>query len=109
MSDAFVSLERFIRQDMRMSHIYQPVMLLELLGSGGTASIRQIAKALLAEDASQIEYYEQIVKNMFPQEPRAHFTGNGMRRDTAASPTYDTPPGHVRIPSARVRGFQSPP
>ena len=64
MSDAFASLERFIRQDMRMSHIYQPVMLLQLLGSGGQASIRQIAKALLAEDASQIEYYEQIVKNM---------------------------------------------
>jgi ATP adenylyltransferase len=64
MTDAFASLERFIRQEMRMSHIYQPVMLLELLASGGQASIRQIAKALLAEDASQIEYYEQIVKNM---------------------------------------------
>ncbi len=64
MSDAFASLERFVRQEMRMSHIYQPVMLLELLSSGGQASIRQIAKALLAEDASQIEYYEQIVKNM---------------------------------------------
>jgi diadenosine tetraphosphate (Ap4A) HIT family hydrolase len=64
MSDAFASLERFVRHEMRMSHIYQPVMLLELLSSGGQASIRQIAKALLAEDASQIEYYEQIVKNM---------------------------------------------
>ncbi|MFN7745014.1 MAG: HIT family hydrolase, partial [Hyphomonadaceae bacterium] len=64
MSDAFASLERFVRNEMRMSHIYQPVMLLELLSSGGQASIRQIAKALLAKDASQIEYYEQIVKNM---------------------------------------------
>lgn len=64
MNDAFASLERFVRHEMRMSHIYQPVMLLELLSSGGQASIRQIAKALLAEDASQIEYYEQIVKNM---------------------------------------------
>ena len=64
MSDAFASLERFVRNEMRMSHIYQPVMLLELLSSGGHASIRQIAKALLAKDASQIEYYEQIVKNM---------------------------------------------
>ena len=49
MNDAFASLERFIRQDMRMSHIYQPVMLLELLGSGGQASIRQIAEALQAQ------------------------------------------------------------
>ena len=64
MSDAFASLERFVRHEMRMSHIYQPVMLLELLRSGGTASIDQIAKALLAHDTSQIEYYGQIVKNM---------------------------------------------
>lgn len=30
----------------------------------GAASINQIAKALLSHDASQIEYYEQITKNM---------------------------------------------
>lgn len=47
-----------------MSHIYQPVMLLELLTSKGSASINQIARALLSHDASQIEYYEQITKNM---------------------------------------------
>lgn len=47
-----------------MSHIYQPVMLLELLTSKGAASVNQIAKALLSHDASQIEYYEQITKNM---------------------------------------------
>jgi ATP adenylyltransferase len=49
---------------MRMSHIYQPVMLKELLESGGKASIRKIAAAFLARDASQLEYYEQITKNM---------------------------------------------
>lgn len=64
MSDAFSSLERFIRDDMRMSHIYQPVMLLELLRSDGAASVNEIAKALLSHDASQIDYYEQITKNM---------------------------------------------
>lgn len=47
-----------------MSHIYQPVMLLELIKSGGFATTNQIAKSLLAHDASQIDYYEQIVKNM---------------------------------------------
>lgn len=30
----------------------------------GSASVNQIAKALLSHDASQIEYYEQITKNM---------------------------------------------
>lgn len=64
MSDAFTGLEHFIRNEMRMSHIYQPVMLLELLRSRGKASVNQIAHALLSHDASQIEYYVQITKNM---------------------------------------------
>ena len=64
MTDPYARLAHFIRDEMRMSHIYQPVMLLELLRSGGAASVRQIANALLARDASQVEYYEQITKNM---------------------------------------------
>jgi ATP adenylyltransferase len=63
-SHAFVRLEQFIREKMRMSHIYQPVMLIELLQREGIAKIRDIAKALLMRDESQIEYYEQITKNM---------------------------------------------
>jgi hypothetical protein len=47
-----------------MSHIYQPVMIRELLTHGGKASTRNIAAAFLARDASQLEYYEQITKNM---------------------------------------------
>ena len=47
-----------------MSHIYQPVMIKELLTSGGKSSIRNIAAAFLARDASQLEYYEQITKDM---------------------------------------------
>ena len=47
-----------------MSHIYQPVMTKELLTSGGKSSIRNIASAFLARDASQLEYYEQITKDM---------------------------------------------
>jgi diadenosine tetraphosphate (Ap4A) HIT family hydrolase len=49
---------------MRMSHIYQPVMIRELLKCNGKASIRKIAGAFLARDESQLEYYEQITKNM---------------------------------------------
>lgn len=64
MPSTFSSLQLFIRDEMRMSHIYQPVMLLELLQSDGTASIRSIAKSLLAYDVAHIEYYEQITKNM---------------------------------------------
>ncbi len=64
MSEFGTRLLHFILREMRMSHVYQPVMLAEILRSNGSASINQIAKALLAYDASQIEYYEQITKNM---------------------------------------------
>jgi len=63
-SRAYEQLSHFIIDEMQMSHIYQPVMLRELLRHKGTASVSDVAKALLAEDRAQIEYYEQIVKNM---------------------------------------------
>jgi diadenosine tetraphosphate (Ap4A) HIT family hydrolase len=47
-----------------MSHVYQPVMLRELLCRNGRATIEEIARALLNEDRSQIEYYSEITKNM---------------------------------------------
>jgi ATP adenylyltransferase len=37
MSQQFDDLNDFIRNKMRMSHIYQPVMLMELLKRGGSA------------------------------------------------------------------------
>lgn len=64
MSSAYTKLARFIQDEMRMSHIYQPVMLLELLKQDGSATATQVARALLSHDASQVEYYEQITKNM---------------------------------------------
>jgi ATP adenylyltransferase len=36
-----------------MSHVYQPVMLRELLRRKGAATVNDIARALLAEDRSQ--------------------------------------------------------
>ena len=47
-----------------MSHVYQPVMIRELLRRGGTASTEAIARALLAEDRAQVDYYRLIVRNM---------------------------------------------
>lgn len=49
---------------MRMSHVYQPVMLRTILENDGVATTTQIAKALLSRDISQIEYYEERVKQM---------------------------------------------
>jgi hypothetical protein len=52
------------KRRMRMSHIYQPVMLMTLLQNQGGASVEQIAKEFLVRDQSQIEYYSQITKAM---------------------------------------------
>jgi hypothetical protein len=62
--EAFENLKKFITEDMRMSHIYQPVMLRVLLDNGGRASRHAIASAFAAEDRAQVEYYEEIVRNM---------------------------------------------
>lgn len=56
----FEELQDFISTKMRMSHIYQPVMLLELLTKQGAADSNTIARALLSQDQSQVEYYRQI-------------------------------------------------
>jgi hypothetical protein len=64
MAKSFKHLRDFIQKKMQMRHIYQPVMIKELLKHGGRTTIRNIAAAFLARDASQLEYYEQITKNM---------------------------------------------
>ena len=64
MASSFKHLRDFIEKHMRMSHIYQPVMIKELLKYGGNAAIRDIAAAFLARDESQLEYYEKITKDM---------------------------------------------
>ena len=50
-------LMHFISKQMRMSHIYQPVMIKALLENGGQATTQEIATSLLAYDQSQVEYY----------------------------------------------------
>src|SRR5262245_9617297 len=60
----FRELRKFIEYGMRMSHIYQPVLIRTLLDQNGRASIDDIAHALLKEDRSQLEYYSEITKNM---------------------------------------------
>lgn len=68
----FNDLSNFIKKKMRMSHIYQPVMLMALLKNGGKCSEEEIAKTLLSHDQSQIEYYTQITNNMVGRVMRHH-------------------------------------
>ena len=57
----FSDLKDFLINRMRMSHIYQPVMLMTLLKNGGVASVESLAKDLLINDQSQIGYYVTVI------------------------------------------------
>ena len=63
-SSSFEHLAEYINRRMRMSHIYQPLMLMELLGRSSPAPAEDIARRILGEDSSQIEYYTERVKRM---------------------------------------------
>lgn len=65
-------LKDFVRHKMRMSQVYQPVMLNKLLSEKGEASEREIALEILRHDESQIEYFERIVQNMVGRVLRRH-------------------------------------
>jgi diadenosine tetraphosphate (Ap4A) HIT family hydrolase len=60
----YEQLVDFVQNRMRMSHIYQPVMLLTMLRGGGRSSTKEIARSILFHDESQVEYYERVTKNM---------------------------------------------
>lgn len=60
----FNQLKKFILEDMSMSHIYQPVMLIELLKNKGVASEEEIAQTILNRDPTQLDYYIDKVRNM---------------------------------------------
>jgi ATP adenylyltransferase len=91
MASSFKHLRDFIEKHMRMSHIYQPVMIKELLKYGGKAAIRDIAAAFLARDESQLEYYEKITKDM----PGKVLAKHGMRSATV----INTASQLIRLPS----------
>lgn len=63
-SRRYHDLRKFLLEDMRMSHVYQPTMLKSLLQNRGRATKSKIARALLEQDRSQVEYYETITTNM---------------------------------------------
>jgi ATP adenylyltransferase len=65
-------LTDFVQNRMRMSHVYQPVMLITLLRGGGRSLVRDLARSILAHDESQVEYYENVTKNMVGRVLRNH-------------------------------------
>lgn len=68
----YADLSDFVRRRMRMSHVYQPVMLVTLLRGGGRCPVEEIARAILSHDQSQVEYYETVTNNMVGRVLRSH-------------------------------------
>ena len=60
----FKELKQFISNEMRLSHIYQPLLIRLLIEADGVATVRSLAQDLLLQDESQIRYYEKILKDM---------------------------------------------
>ena len=63
-SATYERLRHYIAERMRMSHIYQPLMLMELLGRRSPAPAQDVARRILGEDVTQIDYYTERVKRM---------------------------------------------
>ena len=60
----FVELKDFIDTKMKMSHVYQPLLIRLLVEAGGQSTLRQLAKELSAFDEAQILFYEDRLKKM---------------------------------------------
>ena len=90
-SHTYEQLAHFINHEMRMSHVYQPVMLRELLKRKGAATVTEVARALLAEDRSQLEYYEQITKNMVGRVLTANRRITAQRRSDLSAERFLSP------------------
>ena len=56
-SATYQRLRETIAERMRMSHDYQPLMLMELLGRRSPAPAQDVARRILGEDVTQIEVY----------------------------------------------------
>ena len=57
-------LAEYLSKRMRMSHVYQPVMIMTLLSNDGKAKADEIALDLVQNDLSQLEYYTERVNQM---------------------------------------------
>jgi hypothetical protein len=60
----FDELLKFIEEDLRMSHVYQPLLISFLVQSGGAATVRQLAQEFALADEASVLHYEKRIKEM---------------------------------------------
>ena len=56
-----MNILNFLKNQMRMTGVYQPVIVKQLLLHGGECTVNELANSLTKYDAGVIEYYEKIV------------------------------------------------
>jgi hypothetical protein len=84
---------------MRPSHIYQPVLIKTLVDCGETATIPQLAQALLLQDESQILYYERRTQRKAAGVPHFRCHAQGAKLNLMLT-------GEVREALQELRGFR---
>ena len=57
-------LVEFVAKKMKMSHVYQPLLIKTLVEAGGAATIRHVARAFAAADDAQVRFYEARIRRM---------------------------------------------
>lgn len=58
------AIKKYLQEQMKMSHVYQPMKMKPLLIGSGTAKVEEIALDLVQNDFRQIEYYTDRLHNM---------------------------------------------
>lgn len=59
----------FITSKMKMSHIYQPLLIKSLVDAGGSKTLRQLARFFLSQDESQL-LHNETVRNWYMKTER---------------------------------------
>ncbi len=60
----FDELLKFVESELRMSHVYQPLLISFLVESGGAATVRQLAQEFALADEASVLHYEKRIKEM---------------------------------------------
>ena len=81
----YVDLLEFIKTKMKMSHVYQPLLIKTIVEAGGIVTVSQIARAFAAADESQVRFYEKRIRQM----PLAVLRRHGIVKVTGEVVTLD--------------------
>jgi diadenosine tetraphosphate (Ap4A) HIT family hydrolase/5-methylcytosine-specific restriction endonuclease McrA len=95
----YQELVDFLEHKMSMSHVYQPLLVRALVDAGGVATVRQLAQVFLAQDESQLLYYEKRIKEMPLKVLKRHevITSDGQLVSLSAKQLTLQQKAHIRM------------